>query len=63
MKSARLSVSFLDSLIGDKGVLTLSLPELRLVFLSENENSLVGEVGDLGDLVMEDLDRGSVGDN
>lgn len=56
VKSSRLSVSFLDSLIGDKGVLMLSLPELRLVFLSENENSFVGEVGDLGDLFRGDLE-------
>ena len=40
-----LSVSFLDSLIGERGVLTLSL-ELPLL-LSE---SLVGDVGDLENL-------------
>ena len=47
LKSRRLSVSFLDSLMGERGVLTLSLEvPLLLYSLSSTE---VGEVGDLGE--------------
>ena len=51
--SCRLPISFLLSLIGDRGVLSLELPLLPQNILSVSPAGLhgdVGEVGDLGDL-------------
>ena len=48
LKSRRLSVSFLDSLMGERGVLTLSL-EVPLLLYSLSASTEVGEVGDLGE--------------
>ena len=48
LKSSRLSVSFLDSLMGERGVLTLSL-EVPLLLYSLSASTEVGEVGDLGE--------------
>ena len=65
LKSKRLSVSFLDSLIGERGVLTLSRDvPLLLYILSPSPD--VGDVGDLGDLTglseLGEGDRGERGD-
>ena len=65
LNSNKLSVSFFDSLMGERGVLTLSL-DVPLLLYTLSPSLEVGEVGDLGDLAalseLDDGDKGVGGD-